>query len=160
MENVAGKRGGKCLAHRVGAGDFQPQIEVVKCVGLCARGVFGFRDLVEQARSLVHSVFANVNILLLGSQGSSTTKGDRVGDPALGPDRVKGQDLVDGNSENFVVKETSGGLVEGFVGTEVMEAEGKLVPCLVDPEAFHSEDVHVVGVDKSGVDGLVGGVLA
>ena len=135
-------------------------VEMVKGVGFCTRWIFCFRDLIEEPCRLVHSEVTNVQIGFFCCQWSPSTKGDGIGDPTLGPNRVQGQNFVEGNAEHFVVKESSGGLVEGFVGTEVMEAEGKLVPCLVDPEAFHSENVHVVRVDQSGVDGLVGGVLA
>ena len=159
-KSAPGKLGGKCLAHRIGASNFQPQVKVVKCIGFCASWVFGFGDLVEKARSLVDPVFTNVNIFLLCRQRSSATKGDGVGDPTLAPDCVKGQDFVEGNPEHFVVKETAGGLVEGFVGTKVMEAKSKFMPSFVDPKALHSEYVHVVGVHKVGVNCPVGWVLA
>ena len=146
--------------HRIGASNFQPEVKVVKCIGFCASWVFGFGDLVEKARSLVNPVLTNVNIFLLCRQRSAATKGDGVGDPTLAPDCVEGQDFVEGNAEHFVVKETAGGLVEGFVGTKIMEAKGKLMPSFVYPKALHSEYIHVVGVDQSGVNCSVGWVLA
>ena len=132
----------------------------MKCIGFCASWVFRFGDLVEKASSLVDPVFTNVNVFLLCRQRSAATKCDGVGDPTLAPDCVEGQDFVEGNPEHFVVKETARGLVEGFVGTKVMEAEGKLMSSFVDPEALHSEYIHVVGVHQSGVDCPVGRVLA
>ena len=132
----------------------------MKCIGFCASWVFGFGDLVEKTSSLVDPVLANVNIFLLCRQRSAATKCDGVGDPTLAPDCVEGQDFVEGNPEHFVVKETAGGLVEGFVRTKIVEAKGKLMPSFIYPKALHSEYIHVVGVHQSGVYCPVGRVLA
>ena len=134
-------------------------VEMVKGVGFCTRWIFCFRDLIEEPRRLVHSEVTNVQIGFFCCQWSPSTKGDGIGDPTLGPNRVQGQNFVEGNAEHFVVKESSGGLVEGFVGTEVMEAKGKLVPSFVDPKALHSEYIHVVGVDQRWVNCPVGWIL-
>ena len=115
-------------------------------------------DLVEQPGRLVNPVLANMQKTLLGIKGPALAEGGRVHDPALAPDSVQRENLVQRDAKHLVVVEPTRRLVERLMWTQVVVAEGKHGASLVLPEPLNPEYVHVVGGYVL-VDGLVGGIV-
>ena len=126
---------------------------------LCADRILGLGDLVEEPGSLVDAVLTDVNVAFDGADGPPLAEGRVVHHPALTPDGVEGQDLVERDPEDLVPEELPVRFVEGLVRTQVVMPEREPLALFVDPEPFDSEDVHVVGRDLW-VDGFEGGVVA
>ena len=88
---------------------------MIEGVLLGADQVLRFGDLVEKPRALVHSVLANVDVSLDGAEGASLAERVGVEDPALPPDGVEGEHLVDGHPEHFVAEKLAAGLMKSLM---------------------------------------------
>ena len=75
-------------SHRIRSRWSQLLVEVIEGVLLSASQVLRLGDLVEEPRTLVHPVFANVDVRLYGAEGAPPAEGARVEHPALTPDGV------------------------------------------------------------------------
>ena len=111
-------------------------VEQVEGEPLGAGGILGLGDLVEESGGLVDAVLADVDVVLDGPVRPAPAEGGRVQHPALLPDGVQGQHLVDGNTEHLVPEELARRLVKRLVRTEVVVAERELGASRIRPQTL------------------------
>lgn len=105
------------VTHRVSAFRIQSYIKCLECVRLGAYRMARLCNFAEKVCTLVHTVFADVHVLLWCTHWSSLAVRVKVQHPAVAHYKIQWHHLIQWHSHNFIREELPWWLMVGFMGS-------------------------------------------